>query len=123
MRLFKTPSFQRDFGKSELGVADLRVAMDEISRGLVDATLGGELVKKRVARAGAGKSGGYRTIIAVRFGDRAVFLHLFAKSEKANTDRHELAALKTLAKHYLTMTSEALNTAVAKGALLEIDDV
>ena len=56
--MFRTPSFQRDFGKSELSVADLRKAMDEISRGLVDATLGGELVKKRVARAGAGKSGG-----------------------------------------------------------------
>ena len=121
--MFRTPSFQRDFGKSELSVADLRKAMDEISRGLVDATLGGELVKKRVARAGAGKSGGYRTLVAVRVSDRAVFLHLFAKSEKANVDRHELSALKALAKHYLTMTTEALNTAVTRGALLEIDDV
>jgi hypothetical protein len=38
---------------------------------LVDAELGSGLIKQRVSRKGQGKSGGYRTIIALRAGDRA----------------------------------------------------
>lgn len=53
-------------------------------RGLIDASLVGELFKKRVAGHGAGKRGGYRTLLSARIGNRYVFLHGFAKSDKAN---------------------------------------
>jgi len=48
--------------------------------------LGGGLIKQRTARPDQGKSGGYRTMIAYRRGDRAVFLFDFARSERANLD-------------------------------------
>jgi hypothetical protein len=36
---------------------------------LVDADLGGGLIKQRVARKGKGKSGGYRMLVAYRVAD------------------------------------------------------
>jgi len=42
----------------------------EIQKGLIDARLGGGLIKKRVARSGHGKRGGYRVILASNLGDR-----------------------------------------------------
>jgi hypothetical protein len=120
MRLFKTPAFQKDFGKSPLDDAALRLAMIEIANGLVEAELGGYLVKKRIARQGTGKSRGYRTIIAVRADDRALFLHLFAKNETANISTRELVALKALAKHYMSLSKDQLNIAVLHNVLMEI---
>ena len=86
-----TPNFGR-FQRRE-GITDrmLGKAIGNAERGLVDAGLGGGLIKQRTARPGQGKSGGYRTIIAYRRGDRAVFLFGFAKSERANLDDDELS--------------------------------
>ena len=50
-------------------------AISEIESGLVEAELGAQIVKKRVARDGGGKRGGYRTIIFFKLGKRAIFLH------------------------------------------------
>jgi hypothetical protein len=123
MRLFKSPSFQKDLGQSELTDADLLIAASEIKRGLIEAHLGAELLKKRVAGKAAGKRGGYRTILAYRREDRLIFLHLFAKNEKASTNRKELAALKALAKRYMALTQSELDIAVLQQALKEIEDV
>ena len=61
-------------------------AIERVGQGLVDADLGGGIIKQRVARQGQGRSGGYRTLIAYRFGDFAVFLFGFAKNELDNID-------------------------------------
>jgi hypothetical protein len=58
----------------------LAEAIARAERGMVDAALGGGLIKQRVARQGQGKSGGWRTLIAYRKGDRAVFLFGFART-------------------------------------------
>ena len=74
--------------------------MDAIARaekGLVDADLGGGVLKQRIARPGRGKSGGYRTIIFFRQGDRAVFAYGFAKSDRANLDAEEEKQFKEAA--------------------------
>ena len=68
-----------------------------------DADLGGGVVKQRVARPGAGKSGGYRTIILLRRETRAIFVYGFAKNERANIEDDELADFKKLAKLYLIL--------------------
>jgi hypothetical protein len=120
MRSFKTPSFEKDAGGSGLSDAVLVAAVHEIEAGLINAHLGAGLVKKRIARSGGGKSGGYRTIIAHRQGDRVVFLHLFAKNEKASVTKKELAVLKLLAKNYMSKTPAELDEAVRRLALSEI---
>jgi hypothetical protein len=42
----------------------LCAAVEEIASGLIEADLGGHVLKKRVALAGRGKSGGARVLIA-----------------------------------------------------------
>ena len=75
---------------------------------------------ERIARAGGGKSGGFRTIVLFRAGSRAVFVHGFAKSERANIRDDELAAFKMLAAELLGYDELAIARAVAVGVLIEV---
>ena len=94
--------------------------MDEAERGLIEADLGGGVIKQRVARPGAGKSGGYRTLIAYRTDTRSVFLYVFAKSDLGNVGSDELKTLKDIARYWLRASSEAIDRAVAEGKLQEV---
>ena len=92
-----------------------------IEAGHIDADLGGGIIKQRVARLGKGKSGGYRTIVACRVGDRAVFLHGFSKSDRANIDDADLERLKSAAKQVLSWDEAQVATQLKSGAWIEID--
>jgi hypothetical protein len=89
MSVLKRKDFARWQAGEKLPDAVLCKAVHEMEAGLVDADLGGFLYKKRVARPGAGKSGGYRTLLSARIGSRYVFLHGFPKSDKANIAQDE----------------------------------
>ncbi|QTQ33555.1 type II toxin-antitoxin system RelE/ParE family toxin [Aromatoleum bremense] len=78
------------------------------------------LYKKRVARPGGGKSGGYRTLLSARIGSRYVFLHGFPKSDKANITQEEKKALQFAGKVFLELSAEALSKALLSGVLLEV---
>lgn len=88
-------------------------------RGLVDADLGGGIIKQRVARQGQGRSGGYRTLIAYRCGDFAVFLFGFAKSDRDNIDADELDDVQSIASQWLT-DGRKIAKDVAAGILIEV---
>ena len=88
--------------------------------GLIDADLGGGLVKKRVGLPGRGKRGGARTLVATNKGSRWFFVFGFDKNERANISGEELAALQDLAADLLARTSAQLGAAVADGTLQEI---
>jgi hypothetical protein len=90
-------------------------------RGLIDADLGGGLIKQRVAQKGQGRSGGYRMIVAYRAQDRAVFLYAFAKNERGNIDQDELVELQKLGSNWLNASSQKVATAIEDGALREVD--
>ena len=96
-------------------------AVLQAERGLIAAQLGGGLIKLRIARLGSGKSGGYRTIIAYSAGRRAVFLFGFAKNERDNIDRDELATLREIASAWLAADTDQIERAIAEGALQEIE--
>lgn len=96
--------------------------MRRAERGLIDADLGGGVIKQRVARPGKGKSGGYRTLILFRQGDRAIFAFGFAKSAQANISKADLALLRNAATEALGWSGEELDRLVASGALVEIED-
>ena len=122
MRIFKTKWFARFARKESVEDAALVAAIRQIKAGQVDADLGGGIVKQRVARRGQGKSGGYRTIIAYRSGDRAVFLHGFAKSEVDNIDADDLERLKVAARQMLSWDQRQISKQLVSGAWLEIED-
>ena len=120
MRVFKNKSFARFARKVQMTDAVLCAAIADASRGLVDADLGGGVVKQRVARQGGGKSGGFRTIILFRLRERAFFVHGFAKNEQDNIRDDELAAFKMLAAEMMAYDDDALARAVANGTLMEV---
>lgn len=120
IKAFATRIFARWARKEGLTVVELRAAITEIERGLVDADLGGGLVKKRVARRGGGKRGGYCVILAVAVGSRAFFLEGFAKNERANLREDELLALRRLGKGLMGLDGKLLSQAVEAGELEEV---
>jgi len=86
----------------------------------VDADLGGLLYKKRIARLSGGKSGGYRTLLSVRLGNRYVFLHGFAKNDRSNITQEEKKALQYAGKAFLELADDALQQALQSGVLMEV---
>ena len=78
MRVFKNKAFNNWAAEEGLGDESLLAAVDEMERGLIDADLGGHVVKKRVALAGRGKSGSVRTLLAYKVGNKVVFVYGFA---------------------------------------------
>jgi hypothetical protein len=64
VRIFKTKEFARFARRAGISDEVLCDAIDRAERGLIDADLGGGLIKQRVARPRQGRSGGYRTVIA-----------------------------------------------------------
>jgi hypothetical protein len=121
MRIFKTRWFAR-FSRRE-GITDegLREAIEREERGLIDADLGGGLIKQRLARPGGGRSGGYRAIIAYRAKNLAVFLSAFAKSNQENIGADELLSLKATADIWLKANKAAIREALRSGRIEEVD--
>ncbi|MDQ7732889.1 type II toxin-antitoxin system RelE/ParE family toxin [Halomonas sp. SpR1] len=122
MRVFKNKVFNKWAAKEGLNDAALLAAIDEIERGLIDADLGGHVLKKRVAISGRGKSGGVRTLLAYKVGDKAFFVYGFAKNARANISADELKALKHLAKELLGYSDKALTDAIKHGVLIEVEN-
>ena len=120
MRVFKTKWFAR-FARRE-GIADskLLATVREIEKGLIDADYGGGLIKKRVARDGGGKSGGYRSIIAYRSEEKCIFMFCFAKSDKGNLNINEVAQYKNATGIYLGFSEIDIAAALKKRELVEV---
>ena len=121
MRVYKTKPFARFQRRERISDETLCTAVSDAEAGLIEADFGGGLIKQRVARAGSGKRGGFRTVIAYRKGVRAFFLLGFAKSARANIDDAELAALKRRGAGLLTAAQQALDTMIADEDLTEVD--
>lgn len=121
MATYKTRWFERWANKQGLNAAALCEAVREMQAGLFEADLGGGLLKKRIARPGEGKRGGFRSLVATNKGDRWVFIYGFSKSERSNIDKDEQEALKKLAAHLLALTPAAMAKAGDDGELMEVN--
>lgn len=121
MEIYKNRWFNRWARKQGLTSSSLCTAVREMTAGLYDADLGGGLLKKRIAKSGQGKSGGFRTLVATNKGARWVFVFGFPKNERSNIDKDEEQALKILAAHLMSLTAQALDQAQRAGELTEVD--
>jgi len=122
VRIFKTKWVARFARREQISDASLKGAIERAERGIVDADLGGGLIKQRVARPGQGRSGGFRMIVAYRSKDKAFFLYGFAKNDLDNIEDDELQTLRDLASDMLIRSDTILEQAKAEGELQEIDD-
>jgi hypothetical protein len=120
VRIFKNKAFARFARKAPIADALLWSTAAEIEQGRIDADLGGGIIKQRIARTGAGKSGGFRVLLIRKPGECVFSVHGFAKNERDNIRDDELAALKRLAAELLDYDEGALAQAVAAGALVEV---
>ena len=121
LQVFATKTFSRWMRKNKVTQEDLLDAAQEMVNGLIDADLGGYVVKKRLALHGRGKSSGARTIVATKFGERWFFLFGFEKNERSNIDRDELKSLQQLALTLLSFDASQLETAAIAGQLVELN--
>lgn len=118
--MLKTRHFHRWAKKAGLSDRVLFHAVIEMANGLIDADLGGGIVKKRVALPGQGKRGSTRTLLATNRNDRWIFVFGFEKNDRANVTNKELEALKLLAGDLLTLSMVQIAEAVNSGHLLEV---
>jgi hypothetical protein len=120
LRIFKTKWFTRFARGERITDGSLSQAVVRAGQGIIDADLGGGVIKQRVARPGGGRSGGYRALIAYRAGRRAVFLYGFAKRERENIDPDELLTLREIAAKWLAADAKHIAQALNEGVLQEV---
>ena len=116
----KCKAFARFAAREGIDDTALCEAVLRARRGLVDADLGGGVIKQRVAREGGGRSGGFRTIVLFRRDELAFFVYGFAKSSRENLRRDELETFRLLADEYLALDRTGLSAAQAVGAIIEV---
>ena len=121
LAVYKSKPFARFARKARIPDADLWEAARLANEGVIDADLGGGIIKQRIARAGQGKSGGSRSIILFRKNDRAVYVHGFEKKDTANIGPDELEAFRKYAEVYLGYTNAEMAQLVEDGAIFRVE--
>jgi hypothetical protein len=122
VRIFKTKWLVRYARRERITDRSLSDAIERAARGLIDADLGGGIIKQRVAREGQGRSGGYRMLVAYRAGARAVFLYAFAKNERENIGSDELLTWREIGAGWLAANAQQIARALAEEILQEVSD-
>ena len=120
--VYKTKWFARFARKARIEDQALWTAALAADAGVIDADLGGGIIKQRVARKGEGKSGGSRTFLVIRQRDRAVYVFGFEKKNQANIEPDEWEPLKKLAKEILSYSVADLAANVRAGELVKIEE-
>lgn len=120
MKIYKTKWFSRWQKKEKFQDTLLFEAVKEAQKGLFEADLGSGLIKKRIAREGAGKRSGYRTLMATNKGSKWFFIYGFAKNERDNIDDKEIISFKQLSETLLTMPMAEMKAALEEKALIEV---
>lgn len=120
MRIFKTKVFSKFAKKEEISDTALIEAVERAEKGLIDADLGGHVIKQRIRREGQGRSSGYRVLIAIRLKKRYVFIIGFAKNEKNNLSDDELETAKDIASGWLNADANQIKFSLIEGELKEI---
>lgn len=120
VQVLTTKWFARFARREKITDAMLCEAVARAQKGIVDADLGGNVLKQRIARKGEGRSGGYRTILLFRIGERAIFAYGFAKNAQDNIDKAELEAFRSLAAELMEYDEGRISKALDAGALLEV---
>lgn len=119
-QIYKNAWFARFTKREKISDAALKKAIKDAEKGIISAKLGGNIIKQRIPRPGAGKSGGYRSIIVFKKEDKAFFIFGFSKSDRKNITKDELALYKKAAKKLLALSDEQIEKLLEKGALTKV---
>ncbi len=120
MQVYKSKWFDKFAHKEHIADVKLCEAVRNAERGVIDADYGGGVIKQRIARPNAGKSGGYRSIILFRKGERSFFIYGFAKSEQDNIDESDERDFKELATILFSASAAELQSLIDEGKYMEV---
>ncbi len=120
MRVFLNRSFQRFCVKAKISEEALSEAIERAEQGLIDADLGGGVIKQRIPRPNEGRSGGFRSVVIYRTNERSFFVHGFAKNDTENISASELKDLKELGRILLSASETEITSLVDQGKLKEV---
>jgi hypothetical protein len=126
MRVFLVPQVAKLMDNERLPESALCRTAREVLAGTLgagEADLGGGLFKKRVARHGAGKSGGYRIIVAYKQlkTERVLFAYAFAKNAASTLTPQGHEALAKVAQVFLTAGDEQAAARLASKDVTEVE--
>jgi hypothetical protein len=119
VRIFKTKTLAKFARQNNISDASLVSAVERAVGGVIDADLGGHVIKQRVARPGQGKRGGFRMLIGFR-SDLAIFLFGFAKNERENIDDGQLKTLREIVASWFAANDKKIAQALKDGILIEV---
>ena len=120
MRIFKTKVFNKFALKNGIPDSELINAITRAEQGLIDADLGGNIIKQRIARKGQGRSGGFRSFIFYCIQNNSYFVAGISKNDRENISSQELAALKALSREYTRLTAKQIEAQIENGLFIEI---
>ena len=120
MRIFKTKAFDKFAQKNHISDSELLEAVTRAEQGLIDADLGGNIIKQRIARTGQGRSGGFRSFIFYQINENSYFVAGISKNARDNISVQELSALKELAKEYAKLTPPQIESQIKNGLFIEV---
>ena len=120
MRIFKTKAFDKFAQKNHISDSELLEAVTRAEQGLIDADLGGNIIKQRIARTGQGRSGGFRFFIFYQINENSYFVAGISKNARDNISVQELSALKELAKEYAKLTPPQIESQIKNGLFIEV---
>lgn len=121
MQIYKTSWFDHWARKKDLTNPALCQAVQEMQKGLYEADLGEGLFKKRIAKQGQGKRGGFRTLIATNKSDQWFFVFGFEKNARSNISKREQASLKLLADQYLHYPPQIIENLERNKELIKVE--
>jgi hypothetical protein len=121
LRIFKTKEFARYARREGIDDGRLCESAERAARGLIDADLGGGLIKQRIARLGQGRRGGYRTLMAFSAKERTVFLCGFAKNERDNIGPDELDFWRRVASAFLRLGDMQVGELIEAREITEVE--
>lgn len=121
VRIFKTKTLAKFTRQNTISDASLVAAVERAAEGLIDADLGGHVIKQRVARPGQGKRGGFRMLIGFR-SDLSIFLFGFAKNERDNIDDGQLRTLREIVASWFAADEKKIAQALKDGTLIEVQN-
>lgn len=120
MRIFKTKAFDKFAQKNHITDDELLEAVTRAEEGLIDADLGGNIIKQRIARTGQGRRGGFRSFIFYRINANSYFVAAISKNSRDNISAQELTALKELAKEYAKLSPQQIQSQIKSGLFIEV---
>jgi hypothetical protein len=121
MHVYLPKSFQRDAKRESVTDDGCRKAIRRAENGLIDATLGGGLIKQRIATGNRGAAKGSRAVVFYKRAEVAVFLHIFPKSRKANLTKSEVNGYLKLARYLEELTEAKLKELAATEGWRELE--